>query len=86
MDIGSRGVLLNKTKQTTNKKNMNVRFPENDYIELQQIAENLGGMSLSSMIRVLVYSQLEAVRVSGNSRDFLNIQNISEIVTPTKES
>lgn len=52
--------------------NMNVKFPESDYRELQEIADKLGGMSLSSMIRTLVYSRLEEVRKTGDHREFFN--------------
>jgi hypothetical protein len=54
--------------------NMNVKFPEADYRELQQIADNIGGMSLSSMIRTLIYAQLEKTRRSGDPTTFLEIK------------
>lgn len=54
--------------------NMNVKFPEEDYRELQEIAEQLGGMTLSSMIRMLVYNQLKKVRKTGDPKSFLNIK------------
>jgi hypothetical protein len=54
-------------------KMMNVKLPEEDYRELQQIADDLGGMSLSAMVRVLIYSRLEKVRKSGNAKYFLDI-------------
>lgn len=61
--------------EDTNKKiknmNMNVKFPEKEYRELQQIADDLGGMSLSSMIRTLVYKQLEKTRKSKDPNTFL---------------
>ncbi|MBU3173288.1 hypothetical protein [Clostridium estertheticum] len=53
--------------------NMNVKFPEEDYRELQNIADNLGGMSLSSMIRMLIYSQLKKTRKSKDPKTFLEI-------------
>lgn len=53
-------------------KMMNVKFPEDDYLELQRIADALGGMSLSAMIRVLVYSRLEKVRKTGDHKAFLD--------------
>lgn len=55
-------------------KNLNVRLPEDDYMELQQIAEDIGRMSLSSMIRVLIYSRLEEVRKTNNAKNFLDIK------------
>lgn len=54
--------------------NMNVKFPEEDYRDLQKIADDLGGMSLSSMIRTLIYMQLEKTRKSGNPMTFLDIK------------
>lgn len=54
-------------------KNLNVKFPDEYYNELILIADKLGGMTLSGMIRSLVYTRLEAVRKSGNPRDFLDI-------------
>lgn len=53
--------------------NLNVKLPEDSYIELQRIADNIGGITLSSMIRILIYSQLDKVRESGNPRDFLTL-------------
>lgn len=61
-----------KSKKLKNM-NMNVKFPEDDYRELQEIADKLGGMTLSSMIRMLVYSRLEKVRETGDPRSFLNL-------------
>lgn len=54
---------------------MNVKFPNNDYRELQKIADDLGGMSLSSMIRMLVYIQLKRTRKTGDPRTFLDVGN-----------
>lgn len=51
-------------------KNMNVKFFEDDYKELVEIAEEIGGMSLSAMIRQLVYSRLNKVRKTGKPDDF----------------
>ena len=59
----------------TKKKIMNIRLLESDYKELQQIAKELGGMSLSSMIRTLIFVQLDQVRASGDSKSFLNINS-----------
>lgn len=53
--------------------NMNVKFPEDDYRELQKIAEDLGGMPLSSMIRMLIYAQLQKVRETGDPKSFLKL-------------
>lgn len=53
--------------------NMNVKFPEDDYHMLQQIADELGGMTLSSMIRMLIYAQLEKTKKSGDPKTFLDL-------------
>lgn len=58
--------------------NLNVKLPEDDYLELQQIADSIGGITLSSMIRILIYSQLDKVRESKNPRDFLTLTNYKE--------
>ena len=42
--------------------NLNVKFPEQDYMELQVIADKIGGITLSSMVRIIIYSQLEKVK------------------------
>jgi len=54
-------------------KNMNVKFPEDDYIDLREIADQIGGMSLSDMIRTLVYAQLEKVRKTRDPNSFLDV-------------
>lgn len=64
--------ILNKNIKIKNK-NLNVKFPEEDYSQLQTIADAIGGMSLSSMIRVLVYKQLEKVNKSEDPHMFLNV-------------
>lgn len=71
--------MLNSDKKLLNKKiknkMMNIKIPEDDYRELQQIADDLGGMSLSAMIRVLIYSRLDIVRKKGNTKLFLDIND-----------
>jgi len=63
-----------KDKQRKRKNmNMNVKLPEDDYRELQRIADELGGMTLSSMIRMLVYSRLNKVKETGDPKSFLNL-------------
>lgn len=54
-------------------KNMNVKFPEDDYRELQEIADKIGGSSLSGIIRILVYTQLDKVRKTGDPKSFLDV-------------
>lgn len=56
-------------------KNMNVKLPEDDYHMLQQIADKIGGMTLSSMIRMLIYERLNKVKKSGDPGDFLGFKN-----------
>jgi metal-responsive CopG/Arc/MetJ family transcriptional regulator len=66
-----------KTQQLELKKknkNMNVKLPEDVYRELQQIADDIGGMSLSSMIRTLIFTQLDKTRKSGDPLSFLDIK------------
>lgn len=62
-----------KTIKKLKDKNMNIKLPHDDYSDLQNIADSIGGMSLSSMIRTLVYAQLNKVRRSGNPADFLDV-------------
>lgn len=62
----------NKSPKRLKNMNMNVKFPEKDYRELQRIADALGGMSLSSMIRMLVYAKLNEVRRSGDPKAFID--------------
>jgi len=61
-----------KKKKKVKNMNMNVKFPEEDYRELQRIADLLGGMSLSSMIRILIYSKLEEFRKTNDPKTFIN--------------
>lgn len=63
-----------KPEKKPKNMNMNVKFPEDDYHMLQQIADELGGMTLSSMIRMLVYAQLEKVKISGDPKSFLDLK------------
>lgn len=65
---------MKKNTKTKKKKdaNLNVKFPTDDYEELQEVAEQIGGMSLSQMIRTVVYERLDRVRKSANPRDFLD--------------
>lgn len=65
---------VNKDKKVKNK-NLNVKFSQTDYEELQKIADNIGGITLSAMIRILVYFKLEEVKSSGDPRDFLMLTN-----------
>lgn len=68
------------TKESGNKDkklktmNMNVKFPENDYRKLQKIADDLGGMTLSSLVRMLIYAKLEEVEKTGDPKSFLEFR------------
>lgn len=72
IDIGGFYKMGRKSVAKPKNMNMNVKFPEDDYRELQEIADQLGGMSLSSMMRVLTYSRLEEVRKTGDISKFLD--------------
>ena len=61
-------------KNSIKNKNMNVKFPEDVYDELKRIADELGGMTLSAMVRVLIYSKLEEVQKSGDPRTFIGFK------------
>lgn len=63
-----------KIEKKHKNMNMNVKFPEDDYRELQQIADSLGGMTLSSMIRMLIYSRLDEVRRTGDPKTFIDLK------------
>ncbi len=54
-------------------RNMNIKLPEDDYRQLQNIAEQLGGMTLSSMIRMLIYNKLDKVKETGDPRVFIDL-------------
>ncbi|NFL43533.1 hypothetical protein FDB61_17860 [Clostridium botulinum] len=53
--------------------NLNVKFSEDDYKELQKIADDIGGITLSSMIRILIYSQLDKVKKAEDPRVFMTL-------------
>lgn len=58
-------------KAAARTKNMNVKFTEEDYAKLKEIADDLGGMSLSSLIRMLVCGRIKKVNETENAADFL---------------
>ena len=62
---------MEKREKKLKNMNMNVKFPEDDYRQLQKIADSLGGMTLSSMIRMLVYSRLEEYKKTGDPKTFI---------------
>lgn len=64
----------NRQKKVKNT-NLNVKLSKSDYEKLQIIAESIGGITLSSMIRILIYSQLDKVEKSKKSKDFLALTN-----------
>lgn len=53
---------------------LNVKFPESDYEKLKKIAEELGNMSLSSLIRMVIYNHLKQYEKSGNAQDFIKMK------------
>lgn len=65
-------MVLNNKKHKN--KNMNVKFPEEDYKKLQRIADDLGGMTLSSMIRIVIYERLKIYDKTRDPKSFLNIR------------
>lgn len=64
--------------------NLNVKFSKSDYKKLQMIADSIGGITLSSMIRILIYSQLDKVEKSKNPKDFLTLTNYKNDEPKTK--
>lgn len=62
-----------KSNENQKDKNMNVKFPAETYNELQQVAKDLGGMSLSAMVRMLILSRLQKVKSTKNPKDFLDL-------------
>ncbi|OCZ51349.1 hypothetical protein [Dehalobacter sp. TeCB1] len=64
---------MDDRKDKKKEATCNFKLPEDDYIELQQIASKLyGGLSLSDMMRTLTYAQLEKVRKTGDPKAFLD--------------
>lgn len=59
-------------------KNLNVKLPKDDYEELQEIAEKIGGITLSSMIRIIIYFQLSKVRETNNPVEFLEVTEVAK--------
>lgn len=55
-------------------KQMNIKIPKSEYAELLSIKAQLGGMSISSMIRILITQHLELARESGNPKKFLDMK------------
>lgn len=51
--------------------NMNIKMPEEDYRKLQDIASMLGGMTLSSMIRMVLYAKLDEFDKTGDPSIFV---------------
>jgi len=60
--------MMDKIKRT---KNMNVKWTDEEYDMLQKIAKDLGGMTLSSLVRIVLLERLEKVKKTGNPRDFI---------------
>ena len=64
---------MTKTNRKLKDKMLNVKLPSEDYLELKRIANDLGHLSLSGMIRIIIYSGLDRVKKTGNSKAFLDI-------------
>jgi len=63
---------LNRKKSLKDKL-LSVKIPTEVHADLQKIAEDLGGLSISSMVRMLLYSRIDKVKKSGNPKTFLDI-------------
>lgn len=59
-----------KTKQDS--KNINTQFPVEVYEVVQQVAEELGGMSLSALIRLMVTSKVKKYKETGDPGVFID--------------
>lgn len=61
------------TKKTKKIKDVQIGFkmPHDDVNELKQIAEELGGMALASMLRITVYNKLNEVKRTGDPKKFI---------------
>lgn len=57
-------------------KSLNVKFPDDDYKKLQEIADDIG-VTLSAMVRMLIYTQLNKVRETGEASDFVMLSDKS---------
>ena len=58
-------------KDGAKTKLLNVKFSEEDYAKLKQIAQELGDVPLSSMIRILVNNQFKKYDKTGDPNSFL---------------
>lgn len=58
-------------RQSNRKKNMNVKFSLEEYEDLQKVADDLGGMPLSSMVRIVLLERLKKVKKTGNPKVFI---------------
>lgn len=72
-DIGGDKVKKNSGAKKTVAKNLNCQVNEEDYEELKQIAKQLGGMSLSALMRMLISSKLAKYRETKDPKVFLDI-------------
>lgn len=60
--------------ETTNTKVLNVKFPEDEYETLKKIAKELGDVTLSNMIRILIRNQIKKYEKTGDANSFLNLK------------
>lgn len=63
---------INDDSKGRTSRMLNVKLPEEDYDKLKKIAHELGDVSLSSMMRLLIYDRMNRYDKSGNARDFLD--------------
>lgn len=63
--------MVKKSRSEFKKKdvNMNIKFPAKEYEELKDVADKLG-MTMSSLVRSIIFQKLDKVRSSGNPQDF----------------
>ena len=52
-------------RQSSRTKNMNVKFTEAEYQEMQDVVDSLGGMPLSSAVRMILLERLKRVKETG---------------------
>lgn len=53
-------------------KLLSIKIPTDVHNDLKKIADEIGGLSISSMLRMLIYSRINKVKKSGNPKDFLD--------------
>lgn len=59
------------SRPTSRTKNMNVKFTETEYKEIQDVVDSLGGMPMSSAVRMILLDRLKKVKETGNPKAFI---------------